>query len=108
MLANNSHHHIQVEDDYTLKSSTGVNAPDSGNFFYVMFNPGGVEGEYYLDFTVGSHNQIIKAWLTTSEHDTGIITTNCTTCNVANKFDTKSSDSLVEVGKPEFEDMVMF
>lgn len=100
--------HPLVADDSTSGSHTGVDAPDSGNFFYAVFHPGGTEGEYYLDFTVGSQKQNIKAWLTTSEHDTGIITTDCTTCVTDNKFNMASSSSLNEVGMPEFEDMVMF
>ena len=44
----------KYNSDGMLTSDTGVSAPSTGNFFYVEFNAGGVEGEYFLEFTIGS------------------------------------------------------
>ena len=91
-----------------VTSDTGVSAPTSGNFFYVEFNSGGVEGDYYIQFSIGSTHQTIKAWVTTEEHDIGIITTQCDNCMASSKFNMASSSTFMTDNIPEFEGLVLY
>lgn len=67
-----------------------------------------MDGEYYLACQVGSQNQEFKAWLTTSEHDFGLITTDCGACYTDDKYVLGSSTSMKDSGMVESESMVLF
>ena len=61
-----------------------------------------------MNFQIGSQKQELKAWLTTSEHDFGVITTQCGSCATGNKFDIGSSSSVTDSDKVAFENMMLF
>lgn len=96
-----------IVGDSRPPSATGVRAPVSGKFFYSVLWPGPGHDQQYTSIWVGSSRQWLRTWLSTTEHDLGVLTTECRSCLADGKYDLGTSGTARDLGRTDSEDVVL-
>ena len=70
-----------------------------GKFFYVDFVRDKSYAAHHLEVEVGSEDTHMHLWVSTDEHNSGVITTQCDDCKTEPKWnldESKTKDSLLD------------